>query len=573
MKAEELIPVKHRNYLPEQFTITWESIQPFIKELKERPINSRQELEKWLRDMSELDSVLSEDSAWRYIRMTCDTTSKELQDAYNFYVMEIEPKLAPEYNELNKKLVESKFLNELDQVTYMNMIRNAKKSIEIFREENIPIHTQIETEKQQYMTITGAMTIEQDGKEITLQQAALYLKNKDRKIREEVYRKTQERRLQDRKKLDDLYNKLIGLRDKVAHNAGFENYRDYKFKELGRFDYTKEDCFKFHDAVSKHIVPLVEQLVRERKQKLGFDKLRPWDLEVNPDGKEAQKVFANGSDLLEKTIKALYSLRPYFGLCLEAMKKMKHLDLESRKGKAPGGYNYPLYESGVPFIFMNAAGTLRDLVTMVHEGGHAVHSFLTNDLQLTEFKSSPSEVAELASMSMELLSMNEWKFFFDDPSELAKAKREQLEKIIRGLPWIARIDKFQHWIYENPKHTTAERDQYWNTLSKEFSSKEIDYSGLEEYVTTTWHSQLHLFELPFYYIEYGFAQLGAIAVWRNFMKDQEKALDQYEAALKLGYTRSIKEIYETAGVSFDFSEKYVSELAKFLDEQLGVLKK
>lgn len=572
MKAEELIPVKNRHYLPAHLEISWTAIKPFLDELKTREISSVAELEKWLRDMSELESALSEDMAWRYIRMTCDTSSKELQDAYNFYVTEIEPKLSPVFNELNKKLVNSPYLGQLDQVKYRNLIRNAKKSIEIFREENIPVQTEIETEKQQYMTITGAMTIEHDGKELTLQQAALYLKKTDRSVRETVYRKTQERRLKAKEQLDQLFNKLTKLRDKVAKTAGFENYRDYKFRELGRFDYTKEDCFNFHAAVSKHIVPIVEQLDRERKQKLGLQSLRPWDLEVDTEGAEAAKVFRDGNDLLEKTITALYQLRPYFGLCLEAMKKMKHLDLESRKGKAPGGYNYPLYETGVPFIFMNAAGTLRDLVTMVHEGGHAIHSFLTNKLELAEFKSSPSEVAELASMSMELLSMDQWKYFFDDEKALIKAKSEQLEKIIRGLPWIARIDKFQHWIYENPAHTSEERQAYWVSLGQEFSSREIDWTGLEEYAATSWHSQLHVFEIPFYYIEYGFAQLGAIAVWRNFLKNQEKALDQYEAALKLGYTRSIREIYETAGVSFDFSEGYVRELAEFLREQLVSLR-
>ncbi len=572
MKAEELIPVIRRNYLPEDFTILWDTIEPFIKELKERKISSVQELETWLKNMSELESALSEDLAWRYIKMTCNTTDKDLQDAYNFYVSEIEPKLSPEFNELNKKLVESPYLSELDQVTYNNLIRNARKNIEIFRQENIPVQTEIETEKQQYMGITGSMTIEHEGRELTLQQAALFMKSPDRAVREQVYRKTQERRLADKVKLDELFTKLTGLRDKVAANADFKNYRDYKFKELGRFDYTKEDCFRFHEAVSKHIVPLVEQLDRERIQKLGVKELRPWDLDVDVDGGENKKVFADGKDLLDKTITALYELRPYFGLCLEAMKKMDHLDLESRKGKAPGGYNYPLYESGVPFIFMNAAGTLRDLVTMVHEGGHAIHSFLTNKLEIAEFKSTPSEVAELASMSMELLSMNQWKYFFDDKEELSKAKREQLEKIIRGLPWIARIDKFQHWIYENPKHTAQEREAYWLSLSKEFSSKEVNWNGLESYAATTWQSQLHLFEIPFYYIEYGFAQLGAIAVWRNFLQDPEKALDQYEAALKLGYTRSIKEIYRTAGISFDFSEDYVSELADFLKQQLVSLK-
>jgi oligoendopeptidase F len=253
------------------------------------------------------------------------------------------------------------------------------------------------------------------------------------------------------------------------------------------------------------------------------------------------------------------------------MKEMGHLDLDSRIGKAPGGFNYPLYEIGVPFIYMNAAGTLRDLVTMVHEGGHAIHSFLTRDLELTEFKSVPSEVAELASMGMELISMDFWDEFFTNEDDLKRAQKEQLEKVISTLPWVAAIDKFQHWIYENPNHTEKERYDKWKEIMNTFGSAVVDWSGFEDVRSNLWQKQLHLFEVPFYYIEYGMAQLGAIALWRNYKQNPEKTIKQYKEALKLGYTKSIGEIYKTAGIEFNFTRNYVRELMHFVSDELKKL--
>ena len=250
------------------------------------------------------------------------------------------------------------------------------------------------------------------------------------------------------------------------------------------------------------------------------------------------------------------------------MQEMKHLDLESKDGKAPGGFMYPLYEIGVPFIYMNAVGSQRDLVTMVHEGGHAIHSFLSRNLELTEFKSTPSEIAELASMSMELLSMKHWDVFYSDENELKRAKKEQLEKALEGLPWIAAIDKFQHWIYTT-KHSSEERKQKWIEIDQELGNQVINWEGQENSHAIMWQRQLHLYEVPFYYIEYGMAQLGAIAIWREFILKGEEALDNYIEALKLGYTKSISKIYETAGIKFDFSAPYVKELAEFIKIELS----
>jgi oligoendopeptidase F len=560
-----------RNFLPEQFNVvSWDVLKPYFDNLLERKINSTADLKTWSKDRSELESVISEDMAWRYIRMTCYTENKEYLNAYQDFVQNIQPQIAPVSDQLNKKAAASQFLASLEKTEgYDIMIRNLKKEIEIFREENVPLFTEINTETQKYAQINGAMTVNVDGKELTLQQAGVLLMSTDRKKREEVYNKITERRLKDKIELDELFSKLIKLRHQVAVNAGFKNFRDYMFKALGRFDYTPQDCFNFHEAIQHEVVPLLNDFARERKASLKVSSLRPYDKAVDAEGREALKPFTSGKELTEKTIQVFKNLDTYLGQCLTIMQSMGHLDLESRIGKAPGGYNYPLAEIGVPFIFMNATSTLRDMVTIMHEGGHAIHNFLTRDLELNDFKSTPSEVAELASMSMELISMDQWNVFFTDKSELNRAKREHLEDLIETLPWVATIDKFQHWIYENPDHTIEERKANWNRIFDQFTDKETDWSGLQEAKDYLWQKQLHLYEVPFYYIEYGMAQLGAIAVWKNFRKDKTKGLNGYQNALKLGYLRSIPEIYKAADVKFDFSRDYIKELMSFVRKELN----
>ncbi len=572
MQSTELqIPTKNkRRFLPDNLVIdSWEKLQTYFEDLKNREINSVQELEEWLKDRSELEAVLEEDMAWRYIKMNIDTTDEELAESFNFFITEIEPKIAPYANDFNLKLVNSAFVNDLNKDKYHIYLRGIKKQIEIFREENIPLNTKLQALSQKYGAISAKMTINYDGKELTLQQASNYLKKTDRKVREEVFQLINERRLQDEKELNDLYSELIQLRHQVAQNAGFKNYRDYMFAAMGRFDYQPQDCFDFHNAIASEVVPMTNSFDEERKDLLGLDALKPWDTAVDPTGKEALKPFDGGEELIDKSIQCFYKIRPYFGERLEIMKHMKYVDLDSKKGKAPGGFNYPLHEIGVPFIYMNSVGSQRDLVTMVHEGGHAVHSFLSRDLELTGFKDAPSEVAELASMSMELLTMDYWDEFYSDAEELKRAKKEQLEKALETLPWVAAIDKFQHWVYENPTHTVEERYASWNSIMKTFGSNVVDWSGNENALSTLWQKQLHLYEVPFYYIEYGMAQLGAIAVWRNYKQNPNKAIDQYIDALKLGYTKSIGEIYQTAGIEFNFTANYVKELVEFVKEELG----
>ena len=560
-----------RKFVPEDLVInSWDKIKSLFDNLDNREITSVLELEEWMLDQSELSAVLEEDMAWRYIKMNIDTSNKELGDRFSFWIKEISPNIAPYSHKLNLKLVNSPYLKKLDQEKYFIYLRSVKKQIEIYRAENIPLFTTMEEKQQEYGAISAKMSIEVNGMEITMQKAAQLLKSTDRNKREEIYNKITSRRLQDEKLLDNLFDELIVLRQKIAKNSGFENYRDYMFASMGRFDYKPKDCYDFHDAIAQEIVPIINTFEQRRKDKLGNKSYKPWDTSVDVDGLPPLKPFEGGTELTDLSIECFNRLRPYFGECLATMKAMKHLDLESKTGKAPGGFMYPLYEIGVPFIYMNAVGSQRDLVTMVHEGGHAVHSFLSRDLSLTEFKSTPSEVAELASMAMELLSMDHWDVFYSNAADLKRAKLEQLEKSLETLPWVASIDKFQHWIYTN-KHTAQQRKVKWLEISAELGNQTIDWKGNENMHANLWQKQLHLYEVPFYYIEYGMAQLGAIAMWRSYKELGEEGLDNYMKALKLGYTKSIGEIYESAGIKFDFSAKYVKELASFIKKELEKL--
>ncbi|MEM8966296.1 MAG: M3 family oligoendopeptidase [Bacteroidota bacterium] len=573
MKTENIIipEKKERTLLPNDFKVTsWEALKPYYDNLLERDITSAADLQQWFQDRSELEAILSEDLAWRYIKMTCDTTNEQLRESYTEFVTQIQPKIAPVSNELNKKALANPYLGELKNLNgYPILIRELEKDAQIFREENIPLQTDAQNEAQNFGKISGAMSVKINDQEMTLQQAANLLQATDREVRKKAYKKITKRRLEDKDPLNALFTKLIGLRDKIGKNAGFDNYRDYKFTEMGRFDYAPQDCFDFHEAVAKEVVPMLNDLAKSRKLNLEVKRLRPWDKAVDPEGRSPLKPFKTGKELTQKTIAAFGGLDPYLGERIAIMQEMGHLDLESRKGKAPGGYNYPLSETGVPFIFMNATSNLRDMVTMMHEGGHAVHSFLTRDLELTNFQHTPSEVAELASMAMELISMDHWHLFFEDAEDLKRAKQEHLEQIIETLPWVATIDKFQHWVYENSDHTLDQRVTQWNQIFDTFSDNITDWSELEEEKSHLWQKQLHLYEVPFYYIEYGFAQLGAIAVWKNYRDDPKKGLEGYKNALKLGYTKTIPEVYEAANIKFDFSPTYIKSLMNFVREELS----
>ncbi len=558
-----------RSFLPADFVVTnWEYLAPFFEKLISYEINDIETLEQLIFNRAELEAVIDEAFAWAYINMNCDTEDREAHEKFMDFVEKIQPYIVLYSDKLNKKIVQNKFFDLLPDDLYFTYKRSLKSSIEIFREANVPLFIDIEKQSQEFGVISGAMVIDWEGEELTMPAAAMKLKDLDRDTRLNVYKRIVNRRSQDRKLLDDLMTELVQKRDKVGKNADFKNFRDYAFKAMGRFDYTPEDCKAFHKTVSKVVTPLIKKIHQHRAKCLGLEVLKPWDLSVDISGKPALKPFSSSNDLLEKTKQCFGRLDPEFKGVLETMEKMQRFDLDSRKGKAPGGFQYPLNESGVPFIFMNATESHQDVETLVHEGGHALHFFASSNVPLISLRSTPHEVSELASMAMELISMEAWDIFYD-PVDIARAKQEKLEDVLLTLPGVARGDAFQHWLYENPNHTVESRVEAWKSISAQFETGLVDFSDFSEDDGYRWQQVLHFYEVPFYYIEYGFAQLGAIALWKNFVEDRENGLQGYKNFMKYGYTRTIPELYDLAGIRFDFSENYIRELVDFVEQQLS----
>ncbi|MFN8398188.1 MAG: M3 family oligoendopeptidase [Bacteroidia bacterium] len=558
-----------RNFVAPDFQVTdWAALEPYFQKLAEMPLDTVEQVEQWLRLSSELTFVLDEDKAWRFIQMTRDTTSETIKARYDQFSSEILPQLSIQANELLKKLYNSPAFHELPADRYLVLLRSVKKRIELFREENVPLGTEIRRRSREFDEIASGLFIEDGGQKLTLQKAAAFLESNDRSRREEIWRKIINARLAVRDQLNQLFSDLLVLRTKVAHNADFESFADYKFQALGRFDYARKDCYAFHAAIEKVVRPQLVARSRVRAQRLGVPALRHWDLSVDETGKEALHPFQNAKELIEGCIRVMERLSPSLAGNISRMQDMGHLDLESRLGKAPGGYNYSLPETGVPFIFMNAVGTQSDLTTMLHEAGHAQHSFYTQTIDLAEFKHMPAELAELASMSMELITLDFLDEFYKDDESLRRARREQLMRPLTLLPWIASIDAFQFWLYDHPEHTIAEREAAWMELFLRFHGDYVSWEGEEDVLRSLWQKQGHIYDVPFYYIEYGIAQLGAIAVWRNYRQNPEKGLSDYLHALSLGYTRPIPEVYEAAGIRFDFSEDYIRELIDFVVQEI-----
>ncbi|MEM7658407.1 MAG: M3 family oligoendopeptidase [Bacteroidota bacterium] len=553
-----------RTYIPATFEIEdWESLEVFYAHLLKKQPKDQAELIQFLLERNEVEAMVAEEQAWRFIRMSCDTQDEQKREAYQFFLKEIAPQVSRYDHKLNQQVASHPDFEQLPATPYLTLVRQIKREIDLFREENVDLRSKAQTVAQQHGATNGAMTIEHEGETLTLQQAGKLMESRDRKLREEVWHKMSKRRTEDREKLQGVFDELLALRHQMAQNAGYDSYTRYKFDALGRFDYQPEDVQAFHDSVAEVVAPIYQQMARQRKAALGLDVLRPWDMSVDIFGESPLRPFEAADQLLTASIDCLSRLRPELGQMLQIMDERGFLDLDSRIGKMPGGYNYPLMESGIPFIFMNAAGTQTDVNTMLHESGHAIHSFLTGEIPLTALKHTPHEVSELASMAMELMALDHYDAFYPDPEECVRAKKEQISRCLMILPWIATVDAFQAWLYDHPTHTAAERNAQWKHLYHRFHGTEVSWDGYEDVLENLWLKQGHIFDVPFYYIEYAIAQLGSIAVWRNYKADPQQGLDQYLAALQLGYTQPIPELYATAGIRFDFSKAYIQECMDF----------
>ncbi len=563
-----------RMFLPKEFKVTvWSRLKPYFNELLKRPISSVKELEEWLLDRSELSAVIQEDFNWRFLHFSCDLNDEKKEDAYLYAVQEIQPKIIAFENQLDQKLIHSPFCAALKGEKYEIYLRNLKAKLRIHKDKNIDLLSETKLKTKEYISLMSKIIVTDENEELTLTQARKKLKDSDRNIRQRIYKKTGAALFDKRKQLENIFDGLLQLRHQMALNVGMLNYRDFRFIELNRFDYTVEDCVNYHEIIKKEVIPILEKSHQKRKASLNVDQLRPWDLFVSLNDKEQNQLFESSDEFLNKTIDCLLAVHPSFGECLSVVREMGHLDLNARKGKRPGGFILNMPISKVSFIFMNATNTSQDVRTMVHESGHAIHYYMIRSFDLESASNIPFEAAELVAMSMELLTMEHWDIYFDDPDHLRSAKIQQLTKTLTTLCWVATIDKFQHWIYLHPDHSRDERADAWIKIYKEFDSTVIDRTGQEEYTNYLWHRQMHIFSLPFYYIEYGFAQLGALAIWKEYRIRPEKTMKNLQQAMKLGNTKSLKEIYKTAGVDFNFSAQYVRDLMNFVHEELDQLQK
>ncbi len=548
----------------------WEDVKIELEKLTHRAPETSAELLNLMEHASELSKALQDELSWRYIRMTQYADKEEYAQAYNDYNANVFAPCEPYRFKLQQIFYNSPARCELPAEKYSHLEKIIANEIELFREENIPLKVQELELASHYGAIVSKMSALFEGEERTPAQLSVFLKDADRAKREQAWQLINQCYMDKRDELDKLYDELKALRINIAANAGYDNYRDYMHQAMGRFSYTPEDIHKFHDAVEKVVVPFCGELNRHRKVVLGVDKLRPWDLAVDLDGKKLHP-FDTIDEFVSKAIRIEHKVKPEYGLQLEMMHNSGMLDLENRKGKAPGGYNSSIYGLGSSFIFMNAVKLHGDVTTLLHEAGHAMHGAAGKDIPIDYYCNPPSEVAELASMTMELLTMDYWDEYYKDEADLKKAKRDQLEGTLSFLPWCMVVDAFQHWVYLNPNHTPDERREAFDSIYRRFDA-EVDWTGLEEQRKVRWMRQLHIFEVPFYYIEYGMAQLGALAIYKNYRSDKAKALQQYQDFLNLGYSKPVREIYQTAGISFDFSESYLKELVDFVKAELAKLK-
>ena len=560
----------------------WENVEPLFAELRERAVDSAGSFEAWLLDRSELDAALSEAGATRYIDMTCDTASASKKQAYMDFVEQVVPKIKPAGFDLDRRQAELAARFDLGE-RYEVINRDTVSAVELYREENVPIQTELTRLDTEYDTICGAMTVEFDGEEKTLPQMGKYQESTDRAVREAAWRAVSDRRLQDAERISGIFDEMVAKRDRMARNAGFDDFVGYSFKAKGRFDYTPEHCFAFHDGIEQHVMPFVARLDADRQRNLGVDSLRPWDLAVDPKGRGPLRPFDGGADLVARTRRVFERLSPELagmfaslgdGTNTNGAAGGASLDLDSRKGKAPGGYQYMRDRSRRAFIFMNAAGLHRDVETMVHEAGHAFHSMYCVDEPLAHYRHAPIEFCEVASMSMELLTMPFWDEYYPSREDADRARRLQLEGSVGLLPWIATIDAFQHWIYTHPTHTREERAAAWLKLEERFGHQghRVDRSGLEAHRPLIWQRQSHLFGSPFYYVEYGIAQLGALGLWLKSLEEgPEAALTAYRRAMSLGGSRPLPELFAAADLPFDFGPDTVGRLVKRVEAEMAKL--
>ncbi len=557
-------PYQPRSFVTDDINLSdVEQLKSLYHALLAHPITCRDDLDTLITERSELQAVLDQHSSVLYIRMTCQTNDAGRAEAYQHFVTVIIPAIQPLDDELNRKYLDAaaKYPAKNERLEVYN--RNIRADVELFRQENVPLIAEEEKLSQQYQTVCGAMMVHFQGQEYTMPQMGKFGFDTDREIREAAFRDTAKRRLQDGDKLDNIFENMLEIRQKLAENADCSDFREYMFRKYHRFDYSPNDCKAFHAAVEKLISPLYASILEKRRNQMQLKTLRPWDYrDVDPLGRPPLKPFAHVDELIKGANEIFNQMDLELGRQFQQMTQLGLLDLESRKGKAPGGYMDNLSEIRHSFIFMNAVGTHNDVVTLLHESGHAFHGLACRDEPLTSYRRQiPMEFCEVASMAMELLGGPYLSVFYSE-EDCRRARYDHFCRIVQVLIWVSVVDAFQHWIYENPQHSREQRHAAWKNIYTRFFGDQIDWSDLDEEFKRSWQRQLHIFQVPFYYIEYGIAQLGALGVWLQSLESEREALANYRNALKLGGSKPLPELFAAAGLKFDFSSETIKPLAE-----------
>ncbi len=549
---------------------SWQEIQPYYEELALRPLDTAN-VEAWLADWSRFESLLSEAAALANFAYTCDTTDPDREAAQLRFGTQISPRAQEQRVRLQRRLV------ELDYVRpgLETMLQRFRNQMELFDEANVPLFAELSELGTQWNKINGAMTVQWDGEEKTPAQLLPFLHSLDRDVRERAFRLRAQPYAEQHDVLAGIFDRMYDLRQKVAKNAGFANYRDFAHREKNRFDYTPEDCMRFHVAVEEAVLPAIERINDRRRRRMRLDVLRPWDMTADPLGRPPLKPFDDIRGFIDRGGPVFAHVDPDFRGYYQLMDDNDLLDLDNRKGKAPGGYCQTLAFRKLPLIFMNAVGVDGDLRTLLHESGHAFHAIEASRLPLLFQRHPGSEMAEVASMSMELLASpyigkESGGYYSED--EARRSRADLLEGIILFFPHCASVDAFQHWIYlDEAGRDVNARDQKWLDLRRRFEGKSVDWTGLDSERIARWYQQPHFFASPFYYIEYGIAQLGALQVWRNSLRDPQAAIRQYREALALGATRPLPELFKAAGARLIFDSDGMRELVTLAEEELEKL--
>lgn len=562
-----------RQFVPANINLgNWKELNPLFKKLEEQldTSSSAENLEQVILNWEELSAAIAEEGSKRYIAMTCQTEDKDAEKAYLEFVEKIEPEEKKCNFLLSKKLTKHPQCKDLKNQRYEVFLRDTALQVELFRSENVTLETETSKLGQKYQKIIGGLTVHFEGKEQTLIQMSRHLEGTERNYRQKAWELVANRRLEESEKIDSHIDDLAKLRNQISENAGFSNYRDYAHKRLGRFDYSPDDCISFQNAIEEEMVPLLRELQDERIQELNINELKPWDTATDPKGRPPLEPFEKVSDLIECSQSIFNQVDGNLSDWFQTMQDLDLLDLANRKGKAPGGYQCSLDESRLPFIFMNSVGVQRDVETLLHEAGHAFHSMASQNEPLHSYRHAPIEFCEVASMAMELLGSEFLEEFYNS-EEARRARINHLEGIVFVFPWIATVDAFQHWLYLNPDHSIEDRDKAWSNLIDRFGGN-VDWTHYELAKAKLWHKQLHIFLHPFYYVEYGIAQLGALQVWANYKNNKSKALNDYKAALALGGSKPLPELFKRCNIQFDLSRDTVAPMADLLRKELKALK-